>query len=233
MTTAPGSVIACPTAEAAAAVAAELLADGLLAAVSDRGRALLAVSGGSTPAPMLRYLADLPVPFAEVELFQVDERQVTAGSADRNATSLLPLIDVIPSGQVHLIPVGSDLDASAAAYAATLVGVGGDPPVLDALHLGLGDDGHTASLVPGDPSRLERERFAAATGAYRGHRRVTLTAPVLSAARTCVLLATGPGKSDAVAALLAADPGSIAAQVIPPGAVLVTDQAALSPEAPG
>ena len=228
----PASVLACPTADEAAAVAAGLLADALVAAVSERGRALLAVSGGRTPAPMLRHLAGLPVPFAEVELFQVDERQAPAGSADRNATSLLPLIDVVAAAQVHLIPIDSDLDASAAAYASTLADLAGDPPVLDALHLGLGDDGHTASLVPGDPALREQIKFVTATAAYRGHRRVTLTAPVLSAARTCVLLATGSGKSDAVAALLAGDPGSVAAQVIPPGTILVADQAALSPQPP-
>jgi 6-phosphogluconolactonase len=233
MSTAPGSVITCATADEAAAVAAGLLADALTAAVDLRGRASLAVSGGRTPAPMLRQLAGLPVPFDVVELFQVDERQAAAGSADRNAASLSPLLEAIPETQAHLMPIDADLDASAAAYAATLRRVVGDPVILDAVHLGLGDDGHTASLVPGDPARMRRDVPVTATGEYRGHRRVTLTAPVLAAARTCVILATGADKSRAVAALLTAAPESVAATVIGPRSTLVVDRAALSSAAPG
>ena len=220
---APAAVITCATAPEAAAAAAQLLVGALADAVTKRGTATLAVSGGRTPELMLSELASTEADLGAVEVFQVDERQVSLDSPDRNAASLQPLLRVMPAQQVHLMPIGPDLDAAAVAYARTLADAAGDPPVLDAVHLGLGSDGHTASLVPGDPARLA-EQPVTATAVYQGHRRLTLTAPVLRAARTCVLLVTGADKQGAVAELCSASLSSVAASVIPPNTTLVVDR---------
>jgi 6-phosphogluconolactonase/glucosamine-6-phosphate isomerase/deaminase len=99
-------------------------------------------------------------------------------------------------------------------------------PVLDLVHLGLGEDGHTASLVPGDPVLDVRDRSVAATEEYKGHRRVTLTYPVLAAARRILWLATGEGKAEMVARLMAGDESVPAGSVPSARALLVVDEAA-------
>ncbi len=218
------------SAGAAARRAAAIIAQVARAAVDARGRAVLALSGGTTPTPMLEQLATEAVPWSRVHLFQVDERIVPAPDPARNLSRLrahlLTRIQV-PTDQVHPMPVEDrDLAAAAARYAATLRRVAGTPPVLDLIHLGLGADGHTASLVPGDPALLEMAREVTVTGPYRGLRRMTLTLPVLSRGREVLWLVTGAGKAWAVQRLRQGDHGIPAGRVPGTHALLLMDAAA-------
>ena len=167
-------------------------------AVAARGRFVMAVSGGRTPWQMLRALAGEDVPWKDVHVVQVDERVAPAGDPDRNLThlqeSLLEHAPLRPD-QIHAMPVESgDLDAAAAQYAAMLQQIAGMPPVLDLVHLGLGPDGHTASLVPGDPVLDVTDADVALTGIYQGRRRMTLTYPILNRSRRILWLVTGSDK---------------------------------------
>src|SRR6516165_9705988 len=142
-------------ADAVAHQAAGLIAKEARDAVVGRGRFVLAVSGGRTPWLMLRALAGEKVPWEQLHLVQVDERVAPAGHTDRNLThlreTLLTRVPLRPQ-QVHAMPVDApDLQAATESYARSLREIAGSPPVLDLVHLGLGPDGHTASLIPGDP----------------------------------------------------------------------------------
>jgi len=135
--------------------AAAVIAAAARAAVTSRGRFIMAVSGGHTPWRMLRVLASDELPWQQVYVVQVDERVAPATDPDRNLAHLrASLLDhaPLPPDHIHAMPVeAADLDRAAEQYALTLRDVAGSPPVLDLVHLGLGPDGHTASLVPGDP----------------------------------------------------------------------------------
>ena len=166
-------------ADAVAQRAAVMIAEAARADVAARGRFAMAVSGGRTPWQMLRALAGQDLPWNAVHIVQVDERVAPAGDPDRNLThlhaSLLEHAPLRPE-QIHALPVESaDLEAAAADYANLLRELAGTPPVLDLVHLGLGPDGHTASLVSGDPVLGVTDRDVALTGAYQGRRRMTLT----------------------------------------------------------
>ena len=206
-----------PDAAAVAEAAARHIATAARSAVAVRGRFVFAVSGGRTPWVMLERLAQLDMPWPAVQLLQVDERVAPEGDADRNLTHLrTSLLDKVPitPGQVHPMPVElQDLEAAAREYAATLQTVAGRPPVIDLVHLGLGADGHTASLVPGDASLAVVDRSAAATGLYQGRRRLTLTYPAIDAAREVMFVVTGADKAPMLARLLAGDPGIPAGRV--------------------
>ncbi len=212
--------------EAAAFVAAEARAS-----VAARGRFIVAVSGGHTPWQMLRDLAGQDVPWERVHIVQVDERVAPAGDPDRNLThlreSLLAHAPLRPE-QIHAMPVEStDLDAAAAQYARTLEAVAGSPLVLDLAHLGLGPDGHTASLVPGDPVLDVVDRDVAPTvGAYQGRRRMTLTFPALDRARRVLWLVTGGEKVGMLARLRAGDRSIPAGRVGQDRALVLADRAA-------
>ena len=206
-----------PDAAEVAEAAARHIAAAARSAVAVRGRFVFAVSGGRTPWVMLERLAQLDMPWPAVQLLQVDERVAPEGDADRNLTHLrTSLLDKVPitPGQVHPMPVElQDLEAAAREYAATLQTVAGRPPVIDLVHLGLGADGHTASLVPGDASLAVVDRSAAATGLYQGRRRLTLTYPAIDAAREVLFVVTGSDKAPMLARLLAGDPGIPAGRV--------------------
>jgi len=215
-----------PDAGGVARRAASYVAREARAAVAERGRFLMATSGGATPWRMLELLAAEDVPWESVHLFQVDERVAPEGHPDRNLThlreSLLARLAQPPAG-VHAMPVEMpDLRAAAAEYARTLREVAGEPPVLDLVHLGLGADGHTASLVPGDPA-LSVAEDVAATGVYQGRRRLTLGYAPLDRARRILWVVTGAGKGDAVARLLRGDPSIPAARVRRDRALLLAD----------
>jgi len=174
---------------------------------------------------MLRALTLEDVPWDRVDLFQVDERVAPDGAADRNLTALR---ESLPApARVHPMPVErGDLEAAAKRYAETLASVAGSPPVLDLVHLGLGDDGHTASLVPGDPVLDVRDREVAISGPYQGRRRMTLTYPALDRARQVLWLVTGEGKAAMLARLHAGDAAIPAGRVRAARATVFADHAA-------
>ncbi len=217
-------------AAAAAQRAAQVIAAEAHSAVRERGRFCLAVSGGSTPWLMLRALAGLDLPWHAVHLFQVDERVAPAGDAARNLTHIgasLLAHAPLPRSQVHAMPVNdADLPAAAQHYAQTLQRLAGVPAVLDLVHLGLGDDGHTASLVPGDAALTVADADVALTTPYKGHRRMTMTYPLLNRARCVLWLATGAAKQPMLARLLAGDARIPAGRVESSRAWLLTDAAA-------
>jgi 6-phosphogluconolactonase len=217
-------------ADAVARKAAALIAAEAREAVVARGRFVFAVSGGRTPWLMLRALAGEKVPWEQVEVVQVDERVAPAGHSDRNLThlrdSLLTRVPLRPE-QIHAMPVEApDLLASAAQYARTLQDLAGSPPVLDLAHLGLGPDGHTASLVPGDPVLDVADADVAITGAYQGRRRMTLTYPMLDRSRRILWLVTGSDKAGMLARLRAGDPTIPAGRVRQDQALVLADRAA-------
>jgi 6-phosphogluconolactonase len=218
-----------PSSDAVARGAASAIAEAARSAVRERGRFLLAVSGGATPWRMLRMLADEEVPWESVHLFQVDERVAPDGHPERNLTHLREsLLAHLPRALAafHAMPVeGPDLESAATDYARVLRSVAGDPPVLDLVHLGLGLDGHTASLVPGDAA-LDAASDVAATGPYLGRRRLTLTYPVLDRARGVLWVVTGPGKGAALARLLLGDASIPAGRIRRDRARLMVDEAA-------
>jgi 6-phosphogluconolactonase len=208
---------------AAAARAAELIAAAGAAAASERGPFGFAMSGGRSPWAMLAILGELEqMPWAQTELFQVDERVASPGSEDRNLTHMVLGLSMDHQAALRPMPVTQrDLEAAAREYEAAL------PERLDVVHLGLGPDGHTASLVPADPVLEVADRRVAVTGtAYQGHRRMTLTYPALAAARRIVWLVTGAEKREALEKLLAADPSIPAGRVENEEMVVVADEAA-------
>jgi len=218
------------TADAVAQKAAVLIAAAAREAVAARGRFVMAVSGGHTPWQMLRALAGENVPWEQVQVAQVDERVAPAGDPDRNLThlheSLLEHAPLRPE-QIHAMPVDSpDLESAAARYARTLQEIAGTPPVLDLVHLGLGPDGHTASLVPGDPVLNVSDADVALTGVYQGRRRMTLTYPAIDRARRILWLVTGSEKVSMLPRLLRGDPSIPAGRVRQDLALVLADRAA-------
>ena len=196
----------------AAQAAADHIAGLMSDAIAARGTASLALSGGKTPQTMVRTLAAHDIAWDSVHLFQVDERAVPLDNLARNWTMLGSLVDQVPEGNRHPMPVEvSDADHL---YSAQLRRIAGDPPRLDVVHLGLGADGHTASLVPGDPAVGVVDRDVCWVESYQGNRRLTLTVPVLTDARHQVWLVTGSEKSDAVSGLTSGDSTAPSALVL-------------------
>jgi 6-phosphogluconolactonase len=211
--------------------AAERIASEARAGVEERGRFSLAVSGGDTPWKMLRALADEDVPWQAVHLFQVDERVAPADDPDRNLSqlreSLLELVP-LPEAQVHPMPVEEvDLEAATLRFARTLEEVAGDPVVLDLVHLGLGPDGHTASLVPGDAVLdVEDADVAVTETPYQGRLRMTVTFPLLDRARRILWLVTGDSKAEMLVRLREGDAAIPAGRVRQDRALVLADRAA-------
>ncbi len=214
-------------ADAVAQAGAAFTAAEARAAVAARGRFVMAVSGGHTPWKMLRELADQRMPWADVHVVQVDERVAPAGDPDRNLTHLRDsLLAHCPLRleQVHGMPVEpADLESASGRYAVTLQQVAGAPAVLDLAHLGLGPDGHTASLVPGDPVLDVTDADVALTGLYQGRRRMTLTYPMLNRSRRIVWLVTGLEKAEMLARLCGADRSIPAGRIHQHQAVVLAD----------
>jgi 6-phosphogluconolactonase len=217
-------------ANAVAKKAAAIIAAEARHAVVANGRFTFAVSGGHTPWVMLKHLAGEKVPWEQVQLVQVDERVAPEGDPDRNLThlrkSLLSRVPLRPD-QIHAMPVDApDLEAAAKSYAQTLREIAASPPVLDLVHLGLGPDGHTASLVPGDPILDVADADVALTGMYMGRRRMTLTYPVLNRARRVLWVVTGIEKAAPLERLLAGDRSIPAGRVCQDQALALADRAA-------
>jgi 6-phosphogluconolactonase len=225
------------TADAVANRAAQAIATLAREAIEARGRFLFAVSGGHTPWVMLRALASEQIPWPAVRVFQVDERVAPAGDADRNLTHLKEsLLEHAPLGpeQILAMPVeAEDLDRAAAEYARTLQRECGSPAVLDLVHLGLGPDGHTASLVPGDPVLNVRDKDVAVTGPYQGRRRMTLTYPAINRARKVLWVVTGAEKVQMLQRLLHSDANIPAGLVSRENSLVLADAAAVGGSARG
>lgn len=208
---------------AAARRAAELIAEAGAAAVAERGIYGFAMSGGRTPWAMLAILDDLePMPWAETELFQVDERIAAPGDQDRNLTHIILALTMAHQPALRPMPVTQrDLDAACREYETSL------PERLDLIHLGLGPDGHTASLVPGDTVLGVRDRRVAITEtSYQDHRRMTITYPTIEAGRKVLFLATGEEKREPLRKLMEGDESIPAGRVRNDSIVVVADRAA-------
>jgi 6-phosphogluconolactonase len=217
-------------ADAVARTAAKLIAKESRDAVTTRSKFVIAVSGGKTPWIMLRDLSQEDVPWKGVHVVQVDERVAPEGDPDRNLThlreSLLEHAPLRPD-QIYAMPVEStSIETACVRYAQTLSEIAGSPPVLDLVHLGLGPDGHTASLVPGDPVLDVKDADVALTGIYQGRRRMTLTYPIINRSRRVLWLATGAEKAGMLARLQAGDVSIPAGRVSRDHAVVLADRAA-------
>jgi 6-phosphogluconolactonase len=205
---------------AVARAGAAFVAERARAAVAASGSFHFAVSGGHTPWAMFAELASEKVPWEAVVIYQVDERVAPADDPDRNLTHLHQALGSDPA-QVRAMPVNeSDLVAAAAAYAAAL------PEQFDLVHLGLGPDGHTASLVPDDPVLAVTDRLVALTQPYQGRVRMTLTYPALARARQIMWLITGADKKEPLARLLAGDTTIPAGRVEAAASLVMADRAA-------
>jgi 6-phosphogluconolactonase len=207
-----------PDEDAVAQRAAELICERVRAGVEERGSFSLALSGGRSPARMLEFLHnELDVPWEAVDVYQVDERIAPRSHPDRN---LALLEEELPNARIHAMPVeDEDLAAASERYAVVL------PDRLDLVHLGLGPDGHTASLVPNCGALRVRDRDVAISREYNGRRRMTLTYPAIDRAREVVWVVTGEDKAEALAQLLAGDGEIPAARVRTPVQTVLTDQA--------
>ena len=205
---------------AVAAAGAAFVAERARAAVAASGGFHFAVSGGHTPWAMFAELASQQVPWEAVVIYQVDERVAPPGDPDRNLAHLRQALGTAPA-QVRAMPVNdSDLEAAAAAYADSL------PAHFDLIHLGLGPDGHTAALVPGDPVLAVTDRLVALTRPYQDRVRMTLTYPALARARQILWLITGSDKKEPLAKLLASDTTIPAGRVEAEASLVMADRAA-------
>jgi 6-phosphogluconolactonase len=215
------------TSDAVAARAAQIIASDARAAVAVRGRFVMAVSGGRTPWQMLRALTNEEMPWASVHVVQVDERIAPAGDKDRNLTHLRESLlshAPIPENQIHAMPVeAADLDQACRDYTALLNSICGNPAIIDLAHLGLGPDGHTASLIPGDPVCEVHDAEVALTGFYQNRRRMTLTYPILNRSRHVLWVVTGAEKAPMLPRLLAGDAGIPAGPIAQANATLLAD----------
>jgi 6-phosphogluconolactonase len=213
----------CPDAEAVAKQASEFVADRAQAAVGDHGRFTFAVSGGHTPWAMFTALSSKDMPWHDVTIFQVDERVAPDGDPDRNLTHLRASLPPGADTDIHAMPVEEpDLERAASEYARSL------PEAFDLVNLGLGPDGHTASLVPGDPVLDVIDRDVAVTGVYNGRRRMTLTYAVLERAPRVLWLVTGADKASMLPRLRAGDRSIPAGRVSAANATVIADEAAAS-----
>ncbi|HEV3092973.1 MAG TPA: 6-phosphogluconolactonase [Solirubrobacteraceae bacterium] len=200
---------------------AELMAAHARAAIDARGSFSVAVSGGRTPWAMFAELAAQEVAWSRVAIYQVDERITAAGDDNRNLTHLLASLPAPARERVVAMPVeDTDLDAAADGYAARL------PMRFDLVHLGLGPDGHTASLVPGDPALDVLDRDVTLSGPYQGTRRMTLTYPVLDRARARLWVVTGEDKPDPLRRMRQHDASIPAGRVKAEDSLILADAAA-------
>ena len=192
--------------ESVAQRAAAIIAEEAWKAIAARGVFVVAVSGGHTPWLMLGDLAGMGIPWQAVLILQVDERVAPAGHTDRNLTHLRESLAKapLPAEQIYAMPVeSSDLDAATAHYCEAIQKIAGKPAVVDLVHLGLGADGHTASLVPNDPVLHIEDADVALSGPYQGRRRMTLTYPAINRARKILWVVTGSEKAEMCRQLLA------------------------------
>jgi 6-phosphogluconolactonase len=214
--------------QAAAAEAAGVIAGHAAEAAAARGRFVAGFSGGSTPWKMLRFLAEKDLPWEKTWIAQVDERFAPEGHPDRNLIHLRKSLAAAPLRPEQVVAMSVEteyLEAAAQHYAARLGELCGSPPVLDLVHLGLGTDGHTASLVPGDPVLDIADADVAVTGVYQGRRRITLTYPLINRARRILWLVTSAAKGEMLRRLCDGDADIPAGRVRRDAALVLTDEA--------
>jgi 6-phosphogluconolactonase len=207
---------------AVATAAADYVAQCSRSSINTNGRFRFAVSGGRTPWTMFEKLAQMDIAWSEVVIYQVDERIAPLGDATRNLTNLERSLGTCRPTIVAMPVNDNDLDEAAASYGRQL------PERFDLVHLGLGPDGHTASLIPGDPVLEVRERLVAITGVYQGEQRMTLTYGALERADQLLWLVTGDDKRSALAALLRGDTSIPAGAVAAASSLVMADEAALA-----
>ncbi len=219
-------VITTASGERASREAAAFVAKLAIDAIERKGNFVWAVSGGATPARFLTELAQHErIDWCAVHLFQVDERVAASGSPDRNDTMIRErLVSRRPDVHYHPMPVeDDDLPFALIDHLAEVEHLAGTPAALDLVQLGLGNDGHTASLVEGDPALRSNDDLAI-TLPYRGTRRVTMTAPLLNRASRRLFLVTGAEKDDALSRLATRDPQIPGTLITMRGTTLITDR---------
>lgn len=219
------------TADQVAAGAAAYLENEIREALHHQKSYSLAISGGRTPWEMLKILSKADLPWQRVNIFQVDERVAPDGHADRNLTQLFQAIAGTPMVmQLRIFPMpvlAEDLEEGSREYTQVLDEVT-EGKGLDLIHLGLGSDGHTASLVPGDGVLEIQDRLVACTqNTYQGRIRMTLTYPLLNSAKQLLWIVTGSEKQEMVQRLLQQDPSIPAGSIRQENALLMVDQAAM------
>ncbi len=221
----------CETPDDVASAGANFISARVTEAIAERGQFTLALSGGSTPWIMLAKLAEQELPWDRVKVLQVDERAAPDGDPERNLVQIREhFADRIslPTENLYAMPVsGKDLNGGARQYEQTLVELAGAEPVIDVIHLGLGGDGHTASLVPGDPVLEVSDCDVATTETYNGRRRMTLTYPIINRARHILWLITGEGKAEMLRRLIQGDGDIPAGRISQVQATVLADDAAL------
>ncbi len=221
----------CETPDDVASAGANFISARVTEAIAERGQFTIALSGGSTPWIMLARLAEQELPWDRVKVFQVDERAAPDGDPERNLVQIREhFADRIslPTENLYAMPVISeDLNRGARQYEQTLVELAGGKPVIDVIHLGLGGDGHTASLVPGDPVLEVSDCDVATTETYDGRRRMTLTYPIINRARHILWLITGEGKAEMLRRLIQGDDDIPAGRISQTQATVLADDAAL------
>ncbi|MBC6368004.1 6-phosphogluconolactonase [Algoriphagus sp. AK58] len=214
--------------EEVAEKAAKHIEEKIRTAILTKGSFSMAISGGKTPWEMMKILVKAKLRWEKVNIFQVDEREAPDGHADRNLTQLFHCLE--GSGiltRVNIFPmhvIAENLEEEANEYAQTLREVTGDG-ILDLVHLGLGADGHTASLIPGDPvCEVTDKDIAVTEQPYQGRLRMTMTYPILNRAKEILWVVTGEEKADMLKKLLNQDPGIPAGKVNPENAFIIADQ---------
>jgi 6-phosphogluconolactonase len=233
----PGELIILPDSAALARHVSEWLVDQVAAAP---GPLRVSLSGGSTPKAMFQLLASQPyatsMDWERLHLFWGDERFVAPDHPDSNygmtRAALLSKVP-IPAANIHPMPTDGTPDDAARRYESLLQSIYGSPalqpdkPLFDITFLGLGEDGHTASLIPDEPVLSERQRWVAAVSHGRPEARITLTYPAIDSSACVAFLVSGSGKRDILARTLSGDPALPASHVKPDGKLLwFVDQAA-------
>ena len=208
--------------EELAVAAAHVVADLARRSVAAKGAFHFAVSGGRTPGPMFCELLHQDIPWTQTIIYQVDERVAVLGDRARNLSRLVETLASVEA-RIMAMPVEGDLQAGARFYSELL------PERFDLVHLGLGADGHTASLVPDDPVLSVSDQLVAITAEYDGHRRMTLTYPALARADQLLWLVSGSDKCSALARLESRDPSIPAGRVEAAYSRIMTDQSASNP----